>query len=825
MINHSVRSFTLAFLAGIAAGSPIQEPDGSNFPPFNDKAVVKEKVKAVAPTKALQTTPDNPARQPEGALTGKIVYAGAGHGWVSNGSSWLLQRPLLSPGIIEDLGNIDQVRIFADYALRAGATVVTFRPVGRQINEVVLDNDDPGVTFIPEDAWLPSSQTEYFGDPGDTAYRYAATSTEETAVARYTPAIPEEGFYPVYCWARDGSDRVNQLYRIRHSGGFTEITVNHRMVGKGWVYLGNYHFEAGTEGYVEISNRANEPGVQNPVVIADAIRFGNGMGDVVTGSGISGYSREDEGSVYWIQRMAGQGASSIIWERNGPDDQSDNVSAPTYMSGWMNREQEGDIYDRIYLGFHTNAYDPGSLGLHNEIHGTGPSTPNQREWAEIIARELNNDMVAIGSPPLENPWPDRIAQGRSLVLANSSFAYGEIRGDRNNQEMDATIIEVAAHGNVNEAEVLQDLKARRWVARASVQAIIKYMEQFDQDGGDLTMPPDIPLNVRSERATSQTVTISWDAPPSGEIEGDPAASYVLYRSPNGYGYSDPIHTENLSVTIPWPQETEYYRIAARNSGGESPWTEVLAVRKSRERLSEFLIVNGFDRIDRFQNVPDEGQPGALRIRERQINSQDYSVQHGEAISAAERFGFVTSSNEAVISGAVSLTSYPIVFWVVGEESTNDETLNAAERQLLRNYLAAGGKLFISGAELGWHLDQGGADPEFYHEVLRANYEADTASTRAFTGMGAFAGISGSFPLSDQIYDSEFPDVISPLNGSVAVLNYTAQQIAGIAFEDRGEKLIYLGFPFEVIAAESTRAQLMDTALEFFIDPPELWMMY
>jgi hypothetical protein len=63
--------------------------------------------------------------QPVGALTGQIVYTSGGHGLMAanNGSgSWGFQRPLLY-NMIEDLGNQDQMTMFAEYAFRAGATV------------------------------------------------------------------------------------------------------------------------------------------------------------------------------------------------------------------------------------------------------------------------------------------------------------------------------------------------------------------------------------------------------------------------------------------------------------------------------------------------------------------------------------------------------------------------------------------------------------------------------------------------------------------------------------------------------------------------------
>ena len=162
--------------------------------------------------------------------------------------------------MIEDLGNVDQMAFLVDYLFRAGATVVPLRPVGYQTNEVVLDNDDAGVTF--EGDWSDSERCAvYFGKPGHVPYRQAATSKKETAHARYTPKIPEAGFYPVYAWTSSGGDRAtDQLYRVKHAGGITEVTVNHRRVGNGLVYLGTYYFDAGTNGYVDISNRSNSEG-------------------------------------------------------------------------------------------------------------------------------------------------------------------------------------------------------------------------------------------------------------------------------------------------------------------------------------------------------------------------------------------------------------------------------------------------------------------------------------------------------------------------------------------------------------------------------------
>ena len=202
--------------------------------------------------------------QPTGSLSGKIVYTSGGHGYTAantGNGSWSFQRPELYD-MIEDLGNQDQMTMYVDYLFRAGATVVPMRPVGHQTNEVVLDNDDVEVEW--SGAWSNSSSTVYYGSPGDVPYRFAATSSTESATARYRPNIPESGEYPIYTWATAGSNRVtNQLYTIHHAGGDTQVTINHQAVGGGYVYLGSYHFDAGTDGYVEISNQSNEFGLRD----------------------------------------------------------------------------------------------------------------------------------------------------------------------------------------------------------------------------------------------------------------------------------------------------------------------------------------------------------------------------------------------------------------------------------------------------------------------------------------------------------------------------------------------------------------------------------
>ena len=66
-------------------------------------------------------------------------------------------------------------------------------------------------------------------------------------------------------------------FEIHHAGGVTAVSVSQEVHGRTWRYLGEYYFEAGASGYVTLINLSSDPA---QVVIADAIRFGGGLGSI-----------------------------------------------------------------------------------------------------------------------------------------------------------------------------------------------------------------------------------------------------------------------------------------------------------------------------------------------------------------------------------------------------------------------------------------------------------------------------------------------------------------------------------------------------------------
>jgi hypothetical protein len=803
-------------------------PDGADN--FSAKSIIQFPP-VLSPKAGAPVVPA--ARQPVGALSGRIVFMNSGHGWTFDPTSWRLQRGTAVNSMNEDYGNLDQLNFFAAYCFNAGAIVASMRPLGQQTNEVILDNDDAAVTFAG--AWSNSSQTTFWGSPGDVPYRFASLNASETATATYTPTIPVAGYYPVYTWVLSGSDRGDQLYRIRHTGGETQYRVPHYMIGNGWVYLGEYYFNAGSNaasGSVVISNLRRT--TNGSVVIADAIRFGNGMGSVDQGGGVSGYPREEENCRYWIKANLGQGQSTSLYETGGNDEQ-DSWSAPGRMSAEMNREASGSIFKRIHISFHSNASTGTSRGCEGLI--TPIITPNQPELARLCGQTVNDELVGLGSPPLEFPWFNR---GSSITFSNSG-GYGEISDNNFNSEMDATIIEVAYHDNATDAALMRDPKVRDAIARAAMHAVVKYMNEFDTvDVVPLIYLPEPPVNVRAIGRTNNIVSLAWAAPVSVANSGAPT-NYVIYQSTNGYGFGNPVsvgNVTNFAVSNLIAGQDYYFRVTAANAGGESFPSAVVGCRPPLTSASpKVLFVNGFDRYDRTTNlkqnlvaqnyVPPSGSGGNERVLPRRINAFDYVVPHGKAISAYG-LAFDSCHHNALTNDLVALTNYPHVLWECGNESTTDESFSSAEQTKVTAFLAGGGNLFVSGAEIAWDLDRPSgpttADRNFFHNQLHAAYIADSSSSWNFSASAAslFAGNpNGTFDDGSKgIYLVGFPDVIAPTNyGAWAAVNYSnvVSGAAGIFYNGTagGGKVVYLGFPFETITSATARNAYLAGVLDFF----------
>ena len=798
------------------------------------------------PTPDETGLPQVAAAQPTGPLSGVVVYTSAGHGFGANEAltAWIPERPLLY-AVNEDTGNVDQMNRFAEAVWKAGGTVVPVRPLGYQTNEVVLDNMDTNQTVRGKvtfgGTWYNSTQSIFYGNAGDAVpYRYAAISTNgSTSWASYRPNLPEAGEYPVYTWVRHGSDRANQLYRVYHSGGVTDVRVNHRDVGCGWVWLGNYHFSAGTNGCVNIGNYA-PGGAEGTSVFADAIRFGNGRGNVSRGAaGISGFEQELESGRFWTIKSMGQGMDSTLYDLAGYDDRSDNIGQPARMAAWMCRSNDAARWQRVYVGFHSNAGDGtgrGAIGLYDtRIRDSYPAYyPAQTNLAAALARQCNVDMRA-GTNSAIPSWSTR-----TTYLYGS--AYGEIYNSSVFLKMDTTINEVAFHDNVDDCAVLRLPAGREWLGRATTRGLIKHLAGFYPASGIVnTNAPDRPIQLKAVNSGSGQVAVSWAMPVRDAASGGLPTGFILYTSTDGRGFGNPIAVPgagatNKTITNLNAGATIFFRICATNAGGESFDSAVAGVRVTANGAKAgVLVVDGFKRNDAgltpTRHVTNRtatiSYTNVSLVRPRMINSFDYVKEHGLALAAA---GQTFDSADSTLVTAALLTNYSKVVWMLGEESTVDETFSSTEQAAVTNYLGLGGRLFVSGAEIGWDLGRAGvssaADVNFFTNVLRAVYSADSGGTGQVTGTagGFLNGVSIAFNytnLLSDVYAANWPDVLRAGSGGVTAAVYGASSSgtsgAIVQYSNATYRTVVMGFPFETITNAETRAAVMTKAMQFLGD--------
>ena len=298
-------------------------------------------------------------------------------------------------------------------------------------------------------------------------------------------------------------------------------------------------------------------------------------------------------------------------------------------------------------------------------------------------------------------------------------------------------------------------------------------------------------------------------------DGFVRTGYRVYASTDGITFDAPVDlgsaTQTYTETGLQPGTKKYYRVTVVGSGGESPPSRVYGAQASGAK-SPVLIVDGNDRWQ-FQTTEN---PNAANHAFAAITGQNIS---GPA--------FDTVNHNAIIDGTVSLTNYSAVVWLLGEESTVDESFSAVEQSLIASYLATNGNLFISGSEIGWDLDRPSgptaADRDFYHSDLRTVYANDDAATYSFNPIAnsIFSGNAGAtFDNGTHgAYNVDFPDVLTPTNGSVAAISYSdgTGGTAAIVYPGTagGGKIVNFGFPFESIVSASIRDAYMSDILRFF----------
>lgn len=571
-------------------------------------------------------------------LVGRHLFISPSHGRYFNGEGWRWQRPTLFC-TTEDL--LTQSFVFP-YLIpmleNAGAIVYSPRERDPQINEAIVDNDQPG-RYGSYEEWnteryvWKTTEGRGFAAPLTTynslnmpfqmgTMRCVETTREhgERATATWTPSIPKRGRYAVYVSYTSLPNSVSDAnYTVYHAGGETSFRVNQRIGGRTWVYLGTFLFEEGhnPRGRVLLHNGSRHKGV----VTADAVRFGGGMGIVERSvpsvsytpdsvkvytyeHGVtSGLPRQLEGARYYAQ-LAGL-PDSLYNLNEGRNDYSDDIRSRSHL---LNLLSGGSAFvpDTIGRGvpfelsfaLHTDAgYNRsntpyGTLGIVTTYGDQGDSlfrTGVDQKVSLELGKYVLNQVVQDLSSTYKTVWPIRELRDKN---------YGETRSPL----VPSMILELLAHQNYRDMTYAHDPNFKFTVSRAIYKSLLRYVSATHGQRNPIVQPlPITHFSARLVKGKNQ-VHLSWQ-PSQDALESTATpVEYIVYTRTSDSDFDNGQLTNGrTSLTLPVTPGRHYlFRVAAINAGGESFPSEPLSIYCSPHYAQgngkEVLLVNAFNRL-------------------------------------------------------------------------------------------------------------------------------------------------------------------------------------------------------------------------------------
>jgi hypothetical protein len=287
--------------------------------------------------------------------------------------------------------------------------------------------------------------------------------------------------------------------------------------------------------------------------------------------------------------------------------------------------------------------------------------------------------------------------------------------------------------------------------------------------------------LRTATAAAGTATVTWLAPHDDDVTGvrvetsaDDGATWTTAitvaadASQASFPIDQPVRVRLAPIVTGVPadavQRSDTYRI---------------------DPTADVLIVDGFDRVI-------DGSWGQL--------AHPFAARVGAAIGHVH-----TIAHAAITDDQFALAPYRTVIWLCGDQSTDDHTFTAAERDALDAYLAGGGHVIVSGSEIGYELGPTSAGAAWLASLAGAQYAADDAGSNAIHGAGALSLISAEFGGATAAYTEEFPDAYAATGAGQVVLTYDTGAPAAVGIAGRA---IVVGFPLETIPDDAALAAVL-----------------
>jgi len=147
-------------------------------------------------------------------------------------------------------------------------------------------------------------------------------------------------------------------------------------------------------------------------------------------------------------------------------------------------------------------------------------------------------------------------------------------------------------------------------------------------------------------------------------------------------------------------------------------------------------------------------------------AEDYENYYTAALDTLGLSYGVWDRADAALSDDV-LQYYRLLIWQVG---LSYPTLDQEDRDFLTRHLDAGGKLFVTGQDLGWELNT--EAPAWYHTYLHANWVNDDTNNYNLDGVAGDPitdGLDLHIQGGDGANNQEYPDAIAPYDADATTI--------------------------------------------------------
>lgn len=836
----------------------------------------------------LTTNVSKPYRITAG-LAGRHLSVWASHGlyYEAKRNSWQWQRPPLF-GTNEDLFTPTIVLPYLIPMLeKSGAIVLSPRERDLQTEEVIVDNDAKNSHLYKEKNGLyhwRNTSSSGFANPrasyvdGENPFtmgtaRMARTVNREGKQSEiaFIPQIKNDGEKAVYvCYQTLPESTDNAQYTVYHKGQATTFSVNQRMGGGTWVYLGTFDFAEGCSknNCVVLNNVCSKDGV----VTADAVRFGGGMGNIRRGESVSGMPRALEGARYAAQWY---GAPQEVYSsKEGRDDYGDDVNARALISNWW---AGGSVFlpTKSGLGIPIEL----CLGIHSDA-GADRRSKNIVGSLAICTSYFNDGRLATGvTRNLSVSFAESMLETIHHDL-NRKFGRWEVREliDKNYSEtrmpeIPSAILETLSHQNFPDMRLGHDPNFKFALARAVYKSILRFM--CNQHGTTATVTPLAPSYFHINYLYNGQIKLGWRET-NDELE--PTAKptgYILYTAVDSAGFDNGRLVKQNEIELSLhPHSTYHFKVAAVNEGGESFTTETLSAYYQPEATSTFLVVDGFDRLSSPAVIDTQqlqgfdlnedlgvslGTQAAWIGRQQNFNKwaagvggwqglgySDTSMQgqlvagnnqntvqtHVEDIAATRRYNVVSTSMKAVEKGLCNLSRYQCVDIALGLQRNDGHSLvnykifTPIAQKLIREYANKNGRLIVSGAYVGTDM-RDSLEQVFLSDVFKASFDGAVKADTLLAAIRPLTNDTDSVARDSVVallykspnavhYAPTKVDVLTPLDGATTGYRYTGWWSASVAYVAGNRRSHIFGFPIECIKDSEDRRRIMAEAIDMMM---------